>query len=53
MSWPGNALLDHTPAQIGIHLSAIGSLNGFAKCVIGDLLITGKTNKAGIFEDPQ
>jgi len=49
---PGNSLLDHAPAQVGIHLPALDSPNGFAKCVIGDFLNTRKTNKPGVFEDP-
>jgi hypothetical protein len=51
MTWPSNALFDHTSAQIGINLTALGSPNSIAKGMIGDFLVTCKTAKPCIFEN--
>ncbi|MDO8722209.1 MAG: hypothetical protein Q7J31_08265, partial [Syntrophales bacterium] len=47
----GNALFEHAPSQVGIHLPTLGPHNRLSKCDIGDLLSTRKTNKPSGFED--
>lgn len=52
MTWPSNALFDHPSAQIGINLAALGSPNSISEGVIGDPLITCKTAKPSVLENP-